>query len=541
MKIRFISAGAGTGKTSRLADLLQEMLLAGHVNPGGIIATTFTNKAAVELRERVRSHLLRNGEAKLAVGIGQAYIGTVNSVCGSLLVRFAFEARLPTIQRVLDPQTAQQILQQSVDEVIEEGTLEQLLRVAHHLALDEPRHGQREEPWRTALREIVDQARANAIDPEALRSFGSINADRLLKHFPPAVGDNLDSLLADAVKEVRGGIRAAIAGGKLTKVTEKYLQCLDDTERDLRTGGMLWAQWNKLANEKPEARLQAMAQEASRRAGMHTAHPQLHADLREYLTTIFNLAASALDHFATRKREIGAVDFADQERLLLDVLDHEEVASALREDLDLLMVDEFQDTSPIQLALFLKLARLAKHVVWVGDIKQAIYGFRGGDAALMQAVLASLPGLGAEKEALRQSYRSRPPLVALVNDVFATAFEGVDASEITLDAVRDDLEAPIAVEDWWLEGSNGPARCEAVASGIAALMAEGVAVMDRTTGGARRVRLADIAVLARTNPAVQELAGVLRARGVPSSTSQAWVTGAARDRAGARLFAPAQR
>lgn len=520
-KIRFVSAGAGTGKTSRLAQLLQEMLLAGHVNPGGVIATTFTNKAAVELRERVRSHLLRNGEAKLAVGIGQAYIGTVNSVCGALLVRFAFEARLPTIQRVLDPQTAQQILQQSVDEVIEEGALEQLMRVAHRLALDEPRHGQREEPWRTALREIVDQARANAIAPEALRAFGGINADRLLRHFPTTAEGNLDDLLAAAVERARRDIRAALASGaKRTKTTEKYLQCLDDAERDLRTGGMPWAKWNKLANEEPAAAQKAAAQEVRRLAAMHAAHRQLHADLREYLTTIFSLAAGALDHFAARKREIGAVDFADQERLLLDVLDHEEVASALREDLDLVMVDEFQDTSPIQLALFLKLARLAKHVVWVGDIKQAIYGFRGGDAALMQSVLASLPELGAEKEVLRQSYRSRPPLVALVNDVFATAFEGVDASQVTLDAVRSDLESPIAVEDWWLEGNNTQARCEAVASGIAALMAERVEVMDRITGAARPVRMADIAVLARTNPAVQELAGVLRARNIPSSTSQ---------------------
>lgn len=520
-KIRFISAGAGTGKTSRLADLLQEMLLAGHVNPGGVLATTFTNKAAVELRERVRSHLLRNGEARLAVGIGQAYIGTVNSVCGALLVRFAFEARLPTIQRVLDPQTAQQILQQSVDEVIEEGALEQLLRVASRLALDEPRHGQREEPWRTALREIVDQARANAIAPEVLRAFGGINADQLLRHFPTIADGSLDDLLAAAVERARRDIRAALASGaKHTKTTEKYLQCLDDAERDLRTGGMPWAKWNKLANEEPAAAQKAATQEVRRVAGMHAAHRQLHADLREYLTTIFSLAAAALDHFAARKREIGAVDFPDQERLLLDVLDHEEVASALREDLDLLMVDEFQDTSPIQLALFLKLAQLAKHVVWVGDIKQAIYGFRGGDATLMQSVLASLPGLGAEKEVLRQSYRSRPPLVALVNDVFATAFEGVNASEVTLDAVRSDLETPTAVEDWWLEGSNAQARCDAVASGIASLMAERVAVMDRITGAVRPVQLADIAVLARTNPAVQELAGVLRARGVPSSTSQ---------------------
>jgi ATP-dependent exoDNAse (exonuclease V) beta subunit len=84
------------------------------------------------------------------------------------------------------------------------------------------------------------------------------------------------------------------------------------------------------------------------------------------------------------------LDFADQEHQLLTLLDHPEVAAVLEDELDLLMVDEFQDTSPIQLALFLKLARFARRVYWVGDVKQAIYGFRGSDTALMQAILAAL-------------------------------------------------------------------------------------------------------------------------------------------------------
>ncbi|MFX6035901.1 UvrD-helicase domain-containing protein, partial [Acinetobacter baumannii] len=84
------------------------------------------------------------------------------------------------------------------------------------------------------------------------------------------------------------------------------------------------------------------------------------------------------------KRTLGAVDFSDQEVLLLSVLrDTEEVRAALAGELDLVMVDEFQDTSPLQLALFVELAKLAKRSVWVGDPKQAIYGFRGTDARLI--------------------------------------------------------------------------------------------------------------------------------------------------------------
>jgi superfamily I DNA/RNA helicase len=105
-KLTFISAGAGSGKTHRLTQILHEQLLSGGVRPSGVIATTFTKKAATELRERVRSHLLSQGASSLAHAMGQARIGTVNSVCGSLLGRFAFEAGLATEQQVLEEDQA---------------------------------------------------------------------------------------------------------------------------------------------------------------------------------------------------------------------------------------------------------------------------------------------------------------------------------------------------------------------------------------------------------------------------------------------------
>ena len=92
-KITFISAGAGSGKTHRLTELLHQELNAGDTRPSGVIATTFTKKAATELRERVREHLLKQGNFRLASAMGQARIGTVNSICGQLITRFAFRSR----------------------------------------------------------------------------------------------------------------------------------------------------------------------------------------------------------------------------------------------------------------------------------------------------------------------------------------------------------------------------------------------------------------------------------------------------------------
>ena len=168
-RIRFISAGAGSGKTTALAELLRQELAAGRVHPGGVLATTFTNRAATELRERVRAHLIREGAYELATAMGSARIGTVNSVCGSLLQRFAFEAGLSTEQRVLDEPRAAQLLREALDTVVEGPALSELLRVARRLSLLEPVRSGDPVPWRKALKALVDQALLEL--PEQLASF----------------------------------------------------------------------------------------------------------------------------------------------------------------------------------------------------------------------------------------------------------------------------------------------------------------------------------------------------------------------------------
>src|SRR5882672_1872828 len=128
-KIAFISAGAGSGKTHRLTEILHEQLTSEGVRPSGVIATTFTKKAAAELRERVRSHLLAKGDFALANSVGQARIGTVNSICGELVARFAFEAGMATNQVVLEEVQAAGFLSRAIDEVLDPSGMASFLTV----------------------------------------------------------------------------------------------------------------------------------------------------------------------------------------------------------------------------------------------------------------------------------------------------------------------------------------------------------------------------------------------------------------------------
>jgi ATP-dependent exoDNAse (exonuclease V) beta subunit len=517
--ITFISAGAGSGKTHRLTELLQEELTVRAVRPAGVIATTFTRKAAAELRARVRAHLLQQGRFALANAMGQARIGTVNSVCGQLVARFAFEAGLSVEQQVLEEAQAALLLDRAIDAVLDGPQMDTLLALAERLGLRHGRNGDQEE-WKAALQNLVNQLRSNDIPLDQLDGLAKANADALLGQFPSPAHEDLDAALLQAIRVAMPQLEAvAVAGNK--KNTAAYLALVKDFKRELERKAAPWGGWVKLSKSAPEASLRTTVEPLSALAGRVAEHAGLHADLRAYLGLMFTSAGRALVHYQAVKQEMGTLDFADQEHQLLGLLDHPEVAAVLEDELDLLMVDEFQDTSPIQLALFLKLARFAKRVVWVGDIKQAIYGFRGSDTALMQSILAALPALGGRKEVLPASWRSRPELVKLVNAVFSHAFTAtLPPEEVALKPTRNDDLPGAVLANWLLGGKNIDEEGSALAAGVRRLVDSGHLIHDKARKIARPVRYGDIALLAASHERVKTWGAALSAQGVPVATAR---------------------
>jgi len=257
-------------------------------------------------------------------------------------------------------------------------------------------------------------------------------------------------------------------------------------------------------------------------ASSFEAHPDLHADIKRYYELLFDIAVSTLQQFQEDKKVRGLIDFTDQEHLLYQVLENSTVQSVLKEEIDLLMVDEFQDTSPLQLALFLRLAKLAKRVVWVGDVKQAIYGFRGSDPELMQSVLRHLEDKGGKTEILDTSWRSRPELVAYVNSVFVPTFLHVLPKERVALKPRPNVEAHTepAVQHWQLVGTNASLRALALAQGVKELIASGYQIKDKTSGEMRNAHYGDVAVLSGTNVHLDNTAKALASFNIPVSRSQ---------------------
>ncbi|MEM6377224.1 MAG: UvrD-helicase domain-containing protein, partial [Bacteroidota bacterium] len=253
----------------------------------------------------------------------------------------------------------------------------------------------------------------------------------------------------------------------------------------------------------------------------------------------------ALAEYERYKKERGLIDYTDMEVLVSQLLDQPTIQEVLRSELDLLMVDEFQDTSPIQLEIFLKLSKFAKASVWVGDPKQSIYGFRGAAPELMEAIIKDQGGVKTEN-IQKHSWRSREDLVFMTNALFTKAFPDLPKDQVALIPKRrikanppetsNKMDEPISFQDpifhWHFEvESDGSKRSRrpgkpwmenAIAATIKTYLERNdLHFWHRSTGAETTLSPGDIAVLCRSNAQCQEVADALHRMGLKAAISRA--------------------
>ena len=164
MNLKIISAGAGSGKTYRLTQEMFALLQSG-VRASGIIATTFTKKAAAELQERVRTKLLEEGLTQAANDLSNALIGTVNSLGVKLLKRFAFEAGVSPQTDVIAEEDQQMMFNLSLSQILTHDRVERMNILADKLGVNK----KASHDWRKDIKNITDVARSNNFTIETLQ------------------------------------------------------------------------------------------------------------------------------------------------------------------------------------------------------------------------------------------------------------------------------------------------------------------------------------------------------------------------------------
>jgi ATP-dependent helicase/nuclease subunit A len=519
--INRVLASAGAGKTTRIVnDIAGEVTVR---DPESIVATTFTVKAAEELIERSRARLFQTGLPDQAARLLGARFGTINAICGQIVSENAIALGRSPRAEVIPEGGVARVFAVSADAAIERHA-PVLNDLGDAMGFFEPKRASDIErsDWRTTVRRLIELARSNGLDAEALGR----SADRSIESFlallpaPAAAGENqLDSDLADAVAAALAAIPA-----EFSATARPFIRLLRQVDADIRRGELLswpdWARLSKVVCAKKDGFALVDAMDAvCRAASHHPEHPRLREHCKQFIRTVFNCAAEALSAFQAYKSARGLLDFIDQEALALDVLRDPVMAARLGERIGRVFVDEFQDSSPLQIAIFTAIAELVDASTWVGDPKQAIYGFRNADSMLTQAAFAGVAGLSSgPQDVLATSYRSREGIIRFANAAFAPALAamGLDPAEHAFagtarsDAGFDQL----ALSVWWLDG-----KLEQQYAALAAAIRDAIEpksdwqVEDRQ-GGLRPLEAGDVAILCRSRADIAKAAAALGRLGV---------------------------
>ena len=436
----FVEAGAGTGKTRELVERLSA-LVAGGVLVERLAAITFTDAAAAELRDRVRVRLeeasvderlspeQRARCARGAIDIDLASIQTIHSFAGSLLRLFPLEAGLPpafAMWNELERDIAfkERLRRWLYDEVPASPPSTRAVQLALALGLSA------DQLAKIAARlqdqyDLLDAAAAWHPGglPDALEAAHEIGRELSgLVDLLPLAHDPDHDPLADEIRLVQPiawRLTETASSAEALAALKRY--------RDLKVSGWHGRQtdWDKDGQGNPVPRIKgafrAVNQTADETLSAHRAAAlgDLLAHLRD-----FTLA------FARERREQGVATFHDLLVWARDLLrDHPDVRRRAHGRYERILVDEFQDTDPLQVEIAWFLAAdpsQAEEKDWrklnpqpgrlfvVGDPKQSIYRFRRADIGMYEDVRAAM-GAGSEVVALTQSFRSVEPLLEWVN------------------------------------------------------------------------------------------------------------------------------
>jgi ATP-dependent helicase/nuclease subunit A len=382
----FVSAGAGTGKTTVLVERFVGAVCEQGIDVESILVITYTRKAAGELRARIRKALRERGRSDLARRLDGAWVSTIHGFCARLLRAHPFAVGIdPRFRELADDQAPA------------------LVAEAFEKALAAFCAGQDAERLRL------------------LATYGSAGLRRKLT----GVYETLRSAGRELTLEL--GTWATV-GERFAELQEAARELLADPAATEKQHAAAVA---ALALDPNPERLLDLAHlttvgerttafRAARDRLRQAALDELAARDSEHLQTLLDLFAA---EYAEAKRRESVLDFEDLQLLVRDLLrDDASVRELEQLRFRQIMVDEFQDTNSLQCDIvdLLRGDRKETDVFYVGDEFQSIYGFRHADVAVFRARRQA----SAQRLPLARNYRSRPEVLGAINHLFADEFDG---------------------------------------------------------------------------------------------------------------------
>lgn len=536
-----VSAGAGSGKT-RVLTARYLYLLEQHprLTADNILSLTFTRKAAQEMRERITKAMkaqhedarTRNDKAAeqrwLAEQhrMGRAPIGTIHSFCERLLREHALTAGIDPNFRLLDDAMAATLRAKALDEVLEGAwrEAEQDINVVH-LLLDVPT-----ETLYDALLTIYGNARTHGHEASDIQ---------------PVPGADL----ADAIAAVRAAIEALLASSGTPTWMAALAKASDCYQFDLLPllsgpwhNEEFWTHYDAATEWLPiltprggPAGIAKELRDTLKAAYGHWLRAHLDRAAEPYLQAMCLLLTRFDTAYQQAKNTEGLLDYEDLLLRARALLRDEDTGIAARYQARFahVMVDEFQDTNPLQFAIINALCGPESSLFAVGDVKQSIYRFIGSDVRVFLAYEDWLAREGETLLPLRTNYRAHPNVLQPINGLFAARWPSYPERrsdgftfQLLLSPTMERAEktTPSCEFAFWAESDGGAdvmrmREAEWIARRIRQLVGRmdepALVIEDPGDRRPRDAEFSDIIVLFRVSTEIPRYAERLRAAGVP--------------------------
>jgi ATP-dependent exoDNAse (exonuclease V) beta subunit len=380
----FVSAGAGTGKTKVLVERFARAVCDDGLDIESILVITYTEKAAGELRSRIRARLIERGRADLARALDSAWISTIHGFCHRLLRSHPFAAGVDPRFRMLDEPQGRVLRGEAFEAALTAFTAG-------------------DDPARLRLLAVYGASGLRKMLTGVYETLRSAGRELVLE-----LGErpSLDA----RVEELRDAASCLAADAEAGETQQEIaVQALALLERDARPDRLFDLSGLRLRGER------AATFDEARRAVEQAALDELAAADRDLLQELLTAFAAAYQESKDRE---SALDFEDLQLRARDLLRDEAIRERERLRFRSIMVDEFQDTNRLQCEL-IDLIGGESECFFVGDEFQSIYGFRHADVHVFRE---RRDAAGAGVLPLTMNYRSRPEVLAVVNHLFRGDF-----------------------------------------------------------------------------------------------------------------------
>lgn len=513
LKTEIVRAGAGAGKTTQLTERVLSFVLdylKVKSSLPRIVVTTFTKKATQELRERLTKRAFEIGDPKLIQFVNSKsnlHISTIHGVLSLFLRRYGIWMGMDSGFSILDSESSRKGTRRQIRnvlvqrpnyvELLESYSVEQIIDITEELKghfgrSAEIKPADEVKVWRAGISSL------ELILKELLEVAKSIQSEAQDQKWQE-YGDHICSLSESFLENLS---RSTNPKDSFKLELENFIEGVKERKKPS------FLKKKPPVSEETDIFLKDVLDEIKK---INSEEYSLET-LKEYVqlsNLVFEFVKYYLGEDRTQKSELGVLDLSELEGVSRELIfKYPEIANAFSSDWDFWLVDEFQDTSPIQIEILDRLIG-DKPTYYVGDPQQSIYLFRGARSQIFSEKELAVVENGGHTSKLLKNYRSDPRLLLFFNEFFSKL--GKQFSKMEPRQPIEEIEKadrPPVVANIFISSKEDPEPYRSLVN----LINKGI-----ESGG----RYDHFCILARTNSELSEIAQALESEGLPTQIHSA--------------------